>query len=86
MRLIELAKRRFNDATISEVDGVTIEYPAFWFNLRASNTEPVAKLVIEADSPADLELRQHQVLSELGAERSDSEPPGSAQSAVENIQ
>ena len=83
-RLIETAKRRFDDATISEIDGVTIEYPDFWFNLRASNTEPVAKLVIEANTPDDLELRQHQILSELRAEHSDSGPAGSSTARGQN--
>jgi len=35
---------------LSYIDGLTIEAPHFWFNLRASNTEPLIRLNIEADS------------------------------------
>lgn len=55
--LSEKARTRFGDGRLSEIDGITVEYPDWWFNLRPSNTEPVAKLVIEADSPALLERR-----------------------------
>lgn len=32
----------------SELDGITIEYPDYWFNVRASNTEPLLRLNLEA--------------------------------------
>ena len=41
---------RFKDATISTLDGFSVEYPAWWFSLRASNTEPLVRLHIEADT------------------------------------
>jgi phosphomannomutase len=34
----------------SYVDGLSVEYPDWWFNLRISNTEPLMRLTIEADS------------------------------------
>lgn len=64
-RLVAAARARFADARIEELDGVTAEYPDWWFNLRASNTEPVAKLVIEAGSPDALAARREQVLAAL---------------------
>jgi phosphomannomutase len=41
-------KERYNDGIISEDDGITVEYPEWWFNLRPSNTEPVLRLIVEA--------------------------------------
>ena len=41
----------FSDATISHLDGVTIEYPDWWCNVRASNTENVLRLNLEAHTP-----------------------------------
>lgn len=38
-----------------ELDGLTVEADTFWFNLRASNTEPVIRLNIEAEDQATLE-------------------------------
>ena len=33
---------------VAELDGITIEYPDYWFNVRASNTEPLLRLNLEA--------------------------------------
>lgn len=41
-------KNQYADGKIDEEDGVTIEYPDWRFNFRGSNTEPVAKLNLEA--------------------------------------
>lgn len=66
--LIALTKTRFGNGEIQEIDGITVTYADWWFNLRESNTEPVAKLVIEAGSQAALDTRRAQVLRELGAD------------------
>ena len=61
--MVAAARARFADARISQLDGVTVEYPDWWFNLRASNTEPVANLVIEAGSSEALAARRKEVLA-----------------------
>lgn len=33
---------------VSELDGITIEYPDYWFNVRGSNTESLLRLNLEA--------------------------------------
>lgn len=43
-------EQHYKDAQITHIDGVTIEYPDWWFNLRESNTEPLLRLNLEADS------------------------------------
>ncbi len=63
--LVSAIKARFSDGTQSELDGVTVDYPDWWFNLRASNTEPVAKLVMEATSAQLLERRKSDVVEAL---------------------
>lgn len=45
----------FKDAQQDELDGLTIELEDGWFNLRASNTEPVVRLNIEATDKNTLE-------------------------------
>jgi len=52
--LLDLVRQHYRDGRLSEQDGVTVEYADWWFNLRASNTEPVAKLVVEAADPERL--------------------------------
>jgi phosphomannomutase len=46
-------------ATVDELDGLTVELPdGAWFNLRASNTEPLLRLNVEApDGDRMVELR-----------------------------
>lgn len=42
----------FDDAKQDRLDGLTIEFPEWWFNLRASNTEPLLRLNLEAQTEA----------------------------------
>ena len=37
---------------VEELDGITVRAREWWCNLRASNTEPVVRLNLEADTPA----------------------------------
>jgi len=48
-------KDAFKDGKSVELDGVYISYPDWWFSLRKSNTEPVVRLRIEADSKEKLD-------------------------------
>ena len=45
----------FKDAEQDELDGLTVELNDGWFNLRASNTEPVVRLNIEATNHETLD-------------------------------
>lgn len=45
--VLEKLKEKFADAKISDLDGLTFEYPDFWFNVRASNTESLLRLNLE---------------------------------------
>lgn len=47
-------KDEFKDGEFDELDGLTVNYPDFWFNLRASNTEPVMRLNAEAEDEQKL--------------------------------
>ena len=54
---------------IDRLDGLTVEYPDWWYNLRPSNTEPLLRLNVEARTPEECarhvaELRQ--LVAELG--------------------
>ncbi len=58
---------RFKDARIDQLDGVTVEYENWWFNVRASNTEPLLRLNVEADSPQLLAEKLALLTPMLGA-------------------
>jgi phosphomannomutase len=56
---------------ISHLDGLLVRYPDWWFNLRPSNTEPVVRLNLEADTQEQMTLRRDAILAriaELGGE------------------
>ena len=61
--LVAAVKRRFHGGDVTEIDGVTINFPEWWVNVRASNTEPVTKLVMEAATPGLLAERMGEVLT-----------------------
>jgi phosphomannomutase len=70
LTLVDKIRQGFGDGQQAELDGITVEYPDWWFNLRASNTEPVAKLVIEAASTELLTQAQRRILETLDVELS----------------
>ena len=56
----ELA-RRYQDGDVYYMDGVSVEYDSWHFNVRASNTEPLIRLNIEATSRATLEEKRNEL-------------------------
>jgi len=48
-------REAFADGKQDELDGLTVEYPTKWFNIRASNTEPVIRLNAEAHTQQELD-------------------------------
>jgi phosphomannomutase len=53
------------DVEFDELDGMTVSYegdPMWWFNLRASNTEPLLRLNVEASDAATMERVRDGVL------------------------
>lgn len=56
--MLQKIETRFKDATsIDYVDGLSVWYPDWWFNLRASNTEPMVRLNVEADNKEILDKK-----------------------------
>ena len=58
---------RYKDAKISRLDGVSVEYPDWHFNVRPSNTEPLLRLNLEGTTPAQMEARRDEVLAIIRA-------------------
>jgi phosphomannomutase len=56
-------EERYSDAEISKLDGVSIDYEDWHFNVRPSNTEPLLRLTLESlVSREDMERRRDEVL------------------------
>jgi phosphomannomutase len=58
--------RRFADGQIDFLDGITIQYDDWWFNVRPSNTEPYLRLVLEAKDTDQLDRRRDELIAILG--------------------
>jgi phosphomannomutase len=56
-RIIARVRERYRDGRLNELDGIRLDYPSWWFNLRKSNTEPLLRLVVEAGSGRELSER-----------------------------
>lgn len=55
-------KEKYNDGQLSELDGIAIEYPDWRFSVRASNTEPVVRLNLEARSRELMEEKSEELM------------------------
>jgi phosphomannomutase len=61
---LEELKAAYPDARITTLDGVSIDYDDWHFNVRPSNTEPLLRLCLESlVSPEDMERRRDEVLA-----------------------
>jgi phosphomannomutase len=60
-------RAHYRDAAIDELDGLTIQYPDWWMNVRASNTEPLLRLNVEGDTRALMERRRDEALAIIRA-------------------
>jgi len=46
--VLKQLERAYSDASLDYLDGLTISYPDWWCNVRASNTQPMLRLNVEA--------------------------------------
>jgi len=51
----------FQDAEQDRLDGLTIQYPTWWMNIRPSNTEPLIRLNLEADTLEKMHAKVAQI-------------------------
>ncbi len=56
-------QERYADGTLSTLDGIKIDYPDWWFNVRPSNTEPVLRLNCEAKTQEMMEEKRDELLA-----------------------
>jgi phosphomannomutase len=54
---------KYADATVAHIDGVSVDYADWHFNVRPSNTEPLLRLNLEATTPEKMAQKRDEVLS-----------------------
>lgn len=67
-KMEELA-RHYADGNVSWIDGVSVDYDNWHFNVRPSNTEPLLRLNLEALSQDMMERKRDEVLRMIRSER-----------------
>lgn len=58
---IEAVSAAYPDAEQSRLDGLTVDFGDWWFNLRASNTEPLLRLNLEAGTAEEVDAKVAEV-------------------------
>jgi phosphomannomutase len=61
--IFDALKQKYNDGELSEMDGVTVTYPAWKFNLRTSGTEPLIRFNLEAYDKQVMENKQTELIN-----------------------
>ena len=56
-------REKYSDGKVIELDGLSIEYADWWFNVRPSNTEPLVRLNLEARTRELMESKRDEVLA-----------------------
>lgn len=54
LKRVEEEYAAFSGATVTHVDGLSVDFPDWRFNLRGSNTEPILRLNVESRADAKL--------------------------------
>lgn len=60
---LEALAARYADGRVYRMDGVSVEYPDWHFNVRPSNTEPLLRLNLEAVTPELMALKRDEVIA-----------------------
>ena len=55
-------EQRYSDLALDHLDGLTVTSDTWWFNVRASNTEPLLRLNVEGDDEATMAAVRDEVL------------------------
>ena len=67
IRAVKEKYAALSEFQIDELDGLTASTSTWWFNLRASNTEPLLRLNVEADTAANMAAHRDELLALINA-------------------
>ena len=56
---------RYEDGHVDHLDGLSVDYQDWWFNVRSSHTEPVLRLNLGAVSQSLLNQKHKELLSQI---------------------
>ena len=64
---LEMIAAKYSDARQYTLDGVSVEYDDWHFNVRPSNTEPLLRLNLEATTKTKMEQKRDEVIALIRA-------------------
>ncbi len=62
---LSAVEEKYKDGSKNYLDGITIRYPNWWFNLRPSGTEDLLRLVMEAKSKSLFDEKREEIIGFL---------------------
>ena len=60
--MIAKLAEKYKDGKQDLLDGLTVEYPDWWVNVRPSNTEPLLRVTLEADNKELFDSKRDEIL------------------------
>jgi phosphomannomutase len=64
-KILEHLKEKYIDGELVTIDGVSINYPDWRFNVRTSNTEPLLRLNVESFDEKIMEQKRDDLIAEI---------------------
>jgi phosphomannomutase len=61
-KIFKALEKKYKNGKINKLDGITVTFKDFWFNVRASNTENKMRLNLEAINKKTMEKRRDEIL------------------------
>jgi phosphomannomutase len=65
--VMDAVEAKYSDGEIMKLDGINVDYDDWHFNVRASNTEPLLRLNLEAFDQATMEAKRDELLALIRA-------------------
>ena len=62
-KVLDVLREKYSDGKQFELDGLSVEYSDWWFNVRSSNTEPLLRLICEAKKPEKMAEKRDELLA-----------------------
>ena len=63
--VLQCVRSDYPEGVLTDLDGIRIDFPDWWFNLRVSNTEPLLRLVVEARTKEGLEEKKAELVEKI---------------------
>ena len=60
---LDKIREYYKENILDEIDGITVEFEDWWFNVRPSNTEPLLRVTIECQNESNIKGRSEEVLN-----------------------